>query len=44
MGKEGTDDFDGKKAYQPQEEEGIPFVSVLDALSPTAVNLHYCVV
>lgn len=38
MNKEGADEFDGKKAYQAQEEEGVPFVSVPDVLSPKAVD------
>lgn len=37
-GQKGTEEFDDKKAYQPQEEEGVPFVSLLDKLSPRAVN------
>lgn len=28
IGQKGADKFDGKKAYQAQEEDGIPFVSV----------------
>ena len=28
MDQQGADKFDGKKAYQAQEEDGIPFVSL----------------
>lgn len=36
MGQKQANGFDGKKAYQPQEEDGDPFVSLPEVLSPGA--------
>lgn len=30
LGQQSAGEFDCKKAYQAQEEEGVPFVSLLD--------------